>query len=217
MSTESKDPDQTGPHVEGITGVILAGGKSGRFGKNKALVEIHGTRLIERVVGVLESIFKNVILISNTPHEYEYLQIPTYEDIIKGLGPIGGLQTGLTVIEDDAGFFVACDMPFLNKDLIHYMIESKGSYDGVVPRMDWKIEALHAIFTKSCLPAVNQSIISGKYQLITFLDKVHINYIDEDKIKIFDPELRSFININRPHQLDFAQEEKFIKRLDKDG
>ncbi len=217
MSTELKDPDQTGPHVEGITGVILAGGKSGRFGKNKALVEIQGIRLIDRVVGVLGSIFKKIILISNTPHEYGYLHIPIYEDIIKGLGPIGGLQTGLTVIADDTGFFVACDMPYLNRDLIRHMIESKDSYDGVVPRMGWKIEALHAIFTKKCLPAINQSITSGKYQLITFLDKVRINYIDEDRIKIFDPELRSFININRPHQLDSPQKENLIKRLNHDS
>jgi len=205
MSNPSKDSNPLHPPIRGTTGVILAGGKSYRFGKNKALVEINGFRLIERVVHVMGSIFQKVILISNTPHEYQYLQLPIYEDITKGLGPIGGIQTGLSVIEDETGFFVACDMPFLNKDLICHLIQTKEQYDAVVPRMDWKIEALHALYVKTCLPAINESILLGKYQVITFLNKVRIKYIDENVLKLFDPELTSFININRPDELMAVQ------------
>ena len=206
MSTDSKDSDQTDTQSQGISGVILAGGKSCRFGHNKALVEFNGTRLIERVVSVMRSIFQNTIIISNTPQEYEYLRIPIYEDITKGLGPIGGLQTGLNMIEDDMAFFVACDMPFLNKALIRYIVEAREHYDAVIPRMDWKIEALHALFTKRCLPAIDQTIASGQYQLIAFLDQVRVRYIDEEIIKTFDPELRSFINVNKPQELVYAQD-----------
>lgn len=207
MANESKDSDPPDPLIKGVTGVILAGGKSFRFGNNKALVEVNGIRLIERVVNVLGAIFERVILISNTPHEYEYLQLPIYKDITKGLGPIGGLQTGLNKIEAQAGFFAACDMPFLNKDLIRHIVHTKDLYDAVVPRMDWKIEALHALYTKQCLPAIDHSIVSGDYQLITFLNKIRVRFIDEDILKKFDPELKCFININRPQELARAQKE----------
>ncbi|MBN1847979.1 MAG: molybdenum cofactor guanylyltransferase [Deltaproteobacteria bacterium] len=202
MSTESKDFDPPDTLIRGVTGIILAGGKSLRFGHNKALVELKGTRLIERVVNVLGAIFEKVILISNSPHEYEYLQLPIYEDLIKGLGPISGFQTGLNKIEDPAGFFVACDMPFLNEALIRHIVGSGVSYDAVIPRLGWKIEALHALYTKGCLTAINHSITAGNYQLITFLDKVRVRYIEEEVLRRLDPELKSFININRPQELD---------------
>jgi molybdopterin-guanine dinucleotide biosynthesis protein A len=207
MSNESKDSEPPNPLIQGITGVILAGGKSFRFGKNKALIKINGTRLIERVARVMGSIFEHVILISNTPHEYEYLHLPIYQDKIKDLGPIGGLYTGLNVIENKAAFFVACDMPFLNEELIRYLIQVKESYDAVVPRIDWKIESLHAIYTKQCLPAIHHSIALKNFQLITFLNKVHVKYIEEDALKLFDPELRSFMNINRPDELTGIQKQ----------
>ena len=96
------------PPLKGITGVILAGGKSSRYGRNKALVDLDGIPLSHRVVRVMTTIFKELLLITNTPHEYAFLQLPMHEDKIKGLGPLGGIYTGLEVIPDEAGFFVAC-------------------------------------------------------------------------------------------------------------
>ena len=197
----SKFSNSTHSRFEGITGVVLAGGKSSRYGKNKALVELDGVRLIEHVIGVMGSVFKHVIIITNTPHEYAYLQLPMFEDLIKGLGPIGGIYTGLEAISDDAGFFVACDMPFLNAPLVRHIVEIKDNFDAVVPRMDWKLEALHALYTKRCLPVIKTLIDSEQYQTIKFFPKVRIRYVDEDEIKTFDPQLTTFLNINRPQEL----------------
>ena len=92
MSDVLKGSDDMNPKasLRDVTGVILAGGKSRRFGKNKALVEIDGIPLIGRVVSVMKSVFQHLVLITNTPDEYSYLKLPMYEDIIKGLGPLGG-------------------------------------------------------------------------------------------------------------------------------
>ena len=76
-----------------VTGLILLGGKSSRYGSNKALVEIEGVRLVDRVAGVMKSIFHRVILLTNTPEEYTYLRLPMVEDLIMGLGPMGGIYT----------------------------------------------------------------------------------------------------------------------------
>src|SRR5512136_1144529 len=119
-----------------VTGLILLGGKSSRYGSNKALVEIEGVRLVDRVAGVMKSIFHRVILLTNTPEEHAYLELPMVEDLIKGLGPMGGIYTGLVTLSDEAGFIVACDMPFLSERLIRHMVDVRDDFDAVVPRMD---------------------------------------------------------------------------------
>jgi molybdopterin-guanine dinucleotide biosynthesis protein A len=192
--------EKDGP-IKGITGLILAGGKSTRFGKNKALVEVDGIRLIERVIRVMGSVFQRLILITNAPHEYAYLKLPMVEDLIKGLGPLGGLYTGLETISNEAGFFVACDMPFLCEPLIRHMASVRGDFDVVLPKIDWKIEALHALYSKRCLPAIKELIDSQEYQVIRFLPKIRVKYLNEDEIRQYDPQLKAFSNINKPQEL----------------
>ena len=194
------------PRLKGITGIILAGGKSSRYGMNKALVEINGVRLIERVIRVMESIFEHLIIIANTPHDYAYLQLPMYEDLIKGLGPLGGILTGLEAISDDAGFVVACDMPFLNADLVRYMVDMRDDYYAVVPKITWKIEALHALYNKRCLPVIRELIESQENQAIKFFDRIRVRYVEEDEIRASDPHLRSFFNVNSPRELLDAEQ-----------
>ncbi|HJX34374.1 MAG TPA: molybdenum cofactor guanylyltransferase [Desulfatiglandales bacterium] len=187
--------------IRDVTGVILAGGKSSRFGVNKALMEINGFRLIDRVTGLLSSIFEQVILIANSPEEYSYLGLPIRKDLIRGLGPIGGILTGLEEIQDEAGFFIACDMPFISEDLIRYIVSGRGEFDAVVPKIDWKIEPLHALYRKSCLPVIRDSIASGVYQIVKTFDRLNVRYLNEAEIRANDPQMRSFFNVNRPEEL----------------
>jgi molybdopterin-guanine dinucleotide biosynthesis protein A len=194
------------PRLKGITGIILAGGKSSRYGVNKALVEINGVRLIERVVRVMESIFEHLIIITNTPHDYAFLNLPMYEDLIKDLGPLGGILTGLEAISDDAGFVVACDMPFLNPDLVRYMVDVRDDYYAVVPKITWKIEALHALYDKRCLPSIRGLIDSREFQAVKFFDRIRVRYVGEDEVRACDPHLRSFYNINSPQELLDAEQ-----------
>jgi molybdopterin-guanine dinucleotide biosynthesis protein A len=189
------------PHLKGITGVILAGGKSTRYGSNKALAEVHGTKLIERVVRAIEPLFERLLLVTNTPHEYSYLELPMVEDIIKGLGPIGGIHTGLETISDEAGFFVACDMPYLNENLLRYMVTLKKDFDAVIPRVGRMVEPLHSLYTKQCLPILRESIDSQVHQIMRFFQKIRVRYVDEEEMRSIDPRLRSFFNINKPEDL----------------
>ncbi len=215
MSAGSKDSNHIRSHrrgrvfpIQGVTGIILAGGKSSRYGRNKALIEINGIRMIERVIGVMEPVFHHLILITNTPHDYAYLQIPMYEDFIKGLGPLGGILTGLEAMSDEAGFVVACDMPFLNNKLVRYMVEVRDDFDAVVPKITWKMEALHALYSNRCLPAIRELIDSRDYQTIKFFQKIRVRYVEENEIRASDPQLRSFFNVNSPQEfLDAAKME----------
>jgi molybdopterin-guanine dinucleotide biosynthesis protein A len=196
-----KKPDGKSSLIKGVTGLILAGGKSSRFGQNKALVEVGGVRLIERVIRVMGSVFQQLIIITNTPDEYAYLKLPMIEDLIKGLGPLGGLYTGLESISTEAGFFVACDMPFLSEPLIRHILECRDEFDLILPKIDWKIEALHGLYNRSCLPAIRELIDSQQYQVIRFFPKMRVKYIGEAEIREYDPELKTFFNINEPREL----------------
>jgi len=213
MSDVSRVSDQPPQLIQGITGIILSGGKSSRYGMNKALASFNGTTIIERVVTVMTSIFHKTVLITNDPKEYAYLNLPVYQDIIKGIGPVGGIFTGLESISDPRGFVVACDMPFLNPDLIRYMVSRKSGCDAVVPRVGWKIESLHALYHRDCLPAIRENIKAGIYQTIQFHIKVRTLYIQEEEIRKYDPDLRSFYNINRPQELREAKELEVKKCL----
>jgi len=189
--------------IKDVTGVILAGGKSLRYGRNKALVKIDGIPLIERVINVMRSLFRHLILITNTPDEYSYLKLPMHEDLIKGLGPLGGIFTALMTIKNQAGFFVACDMPHLNRELIHHMVEVRYDFDAVVPRTQAGTEALHALYGKGCLPQIKRLIDSSQYQTLRFFPKVSVRYVDENEIRRFDPQLESFFNINKPDAVNY--------------
>ena len=199
---ESNQLKDVSLRIEGVTGVILAGGKSSRYGTNKAFAELHGVRLIERTVRVMGSVFPRLLLVTNSPAEYAYLHLPMVEDIIKGLGPLGGIYTGLEAIEDEDGFFVACDMPYLKENLIRYMASLRRDYDAVVPRVKCMIEPLHALYTKKCLFAIRESIRSHENQILKVFHKINIKYVEEEEIRSMDPDLESFLNINRPEDLE---------------
>jgi molybdopterin-guanine dinucleotide biosynthesis protein A len=192
---------QPSPLITDVSGVVLAGGKSSRYGKNKAFVEVAGIPLIERTLQVMQSIFKQVVLITNTPEEYGYLGLSMYRDLIKDLGPLGGIYTALNVIPTETGFFVASDMPSLNPALIRHMVALKDNVDVVVPRIGWKLEALHSIYSKRCIPEIEKLIHAGVYQVFRFFTNVRVRYVDRDEILKFDPRLMSFYNINRPEEL----------------
>lgn len=202
MTTRSKEPGVTDSQlIKEVSGVILAGGRSGRYGSNKAFVKIKGIPLIERVIRVVRAVFQDLILVTNTPHEYSFLELPTHPDRIRDLGPLGGILTGLMTIPNEAGFFVACDMPCLNRELIRYMAEVRNDFDVVVPRIAGKVEALHALYTRGCIPAIRGLIDTNRYQIIQFFPEVRVRYVEEDEIRKFDPALVSFYNVNRPQEL----------------
>jgi len=187
--------------IKNVTGFILLGGNRSRYGSNKAFVEIEGVRLVDRVARVMKSIFHRIVLLTNTPEEYAYLQTPMVEDLIKGFGPMGGIYTGLMTLSDEVGFFVACDMPFLSESLIRHMVDVRDDFDVVVPRMDWMLEPLHALYSKKCLPVIRETIRQDQHQILKCFAELRVRYVDEDELRLWDPELRSFFNINKPQDL----------------
>jgi len=184
------------------TGIILAGGKNSRMGANKAFLEIDGNRLIEKTLNIYRRIFNEIIIVTNDPLSYmEFADAAIVTDIYKGKGPLGGIYTGLFYAKNDYAFVSACDMPFLSKDFILFMLEHTGKYDVIVPDLPEGFQALHAIYSRNCLFAIKRMIAADELKIIEFYKKVRLLSITEEKIKPFEKNGRFFLNINTPEDL----------------
>jgi len=146
-----------------ITGVVQAGGKSTRMGgEPKALLELGGRRVIDRVVEVLASVTDDLLVVTNTPALYASLGIPMVPDVFADGGSLGGIYSGLRAAAGAAIFTVACDMPFLRADVARLVIERAGDADVVVPRAGGQLETLHACYGKRCLEPMESRIRAGR-------------------------------------------------------
>lgn len=179
-----------------ISAYITAGGKSKRFKQDKSLFLLEGKPLIQHVVDIIRPIFDDIIIISNDTEKFNFLGLETIEDIIHGIGPIGGLHAALTHSKDEKIFIFPCDMPYLNSEFINYMISLPEEYDVVIPSVGGYYEPLHAIYSKTCLPFINESIENKEYQIYKFFDNVNVRKVADDEIEYYDDPLSIFRNIN---------------------
>ena len=191
-----------------ITTVIMAGGKSSRMGADKAFVPLLGKPLIEHVLESVGGLGDEQIIITNRPDRFHYLGLPLYSDIYQGFGPLGGLHAALAHATHPHLLVVACDMPWLNRDLLGHMISIRATADAVVPRWTKFPEPLHAIYSKACLEPVTASLQARTLKLIAFYSQVQVRYLDREIMETFDASGRSFANINTPGDLLEAGQEK---------
>jgi molybdopterin-guanine dinucleotide biosynthesis protein A len=202
--------EETGPNTEpsypDVTGVILAGGESKRMGRrNKALMEIGGTPIISRVVDVLGQCLEETIIITNTPGAYEFLNLPMRRDIKPGRGSLGGLYTALISVETQYAFLTACDMPFLNVDVINLMLGMINGADVIIPSVDNYFEPLHAIYSKSCIPVIEELLEKHDLKILNLFPKLKIREVKGEQLRPLAPDLRFLINVNTLSQLDNAR------------
>jgi len=179
-----------------MNGIILAGGKSSRFGENKALARIEAQPLIERTALLLGQFFPKVYIIANTPDDYQYLGLEIRADIIKDRGPLGGIHAGLTASTSFYNFVTACDMPFLNQNLIRYLSVNSAGFDMIIPRFSGRLQPLCAVYTKACLPQIERQLAEGDLRLTGLIKGVNSRVIEEDELTAIDPAGKSFANIN---------------------
>lgn len=194
---------------EAVTGIILAGGMSTRFGSNKALSQFDGERLIYRLCKTISAVTDRITLITNTPEEYAFLKLPSTRDLVPRCGPIGGIYTALKMLDTPLCLCVACDMPFIKADFLKYMIERSPGFDIVVPMNNRREEPLCALYRDSCTDAVEKQIQSGKHKITEFYDKVRVLRLEPENSGFPDPDM--FFNINS--RIDYKEG---IRRLEKE-
>jgi molybdopterin-guanine dinucleotide biosynthesis protein A len=189
-----------------VTGVVQAGGKSTRMGGSpKALADVGGRRLIERVVAVVREVVDDLLVVTNTPDLYRFLDVPLVPDVFPDHGSLGGVYSGLAAAPGDAAFTVACDMPFLRVAVARLVVERAGEADVVIPRAGEQLQTLHALYGKRCLPAMEARLRAGRLRIVGFFDDVRVLEIAEAEVRrLADPAL-VFMNVNTPEELERAR------------
>jgi molybdopterin-guanine dinucleotide biosynthesis protein A len=190
--------------VPDISVVVLAGGKSRRLGTDKALLRLDGEWLLERILSKLAVLTDDLLVVANEEEKLAALHVPVIPDARPGGGSLIGILSGLQAMRYPRGLFVGCDMPFLNLELLRYMILLSTGFDVVIPRIGEELEPLHAVYSKACVLPIGQSLDRGALRVIQFFGDVRVRYIDQQEIDTFDPQHRSFFNINTPDDLEVA-------------
>lgn len=184
--------------ISDVAGVILAGGESSRMGRNKALLEVNGERMVETAYRRMAELFDEVLLVTNTPEIYEFIPCRKIGDIYPGMGPLGGIHAALSSCSAARAFVTACDMPGLNPQLIRELSSMPGGVDVVIPETPGGLEPLHAVYAKSCLPKMERMLMSGERRILSFFDLAQVRLVPRGKIAVLDPEFASFRNVNTP-------------------
>ena len=189
-----------------VSGVIQAGGRSTRMGgRTKALLEIGGRRIIERVVDAIAPVVDDLLVVTNTPEAYAFLGLPMVGDRYPEGGSLGGIYTGLSAASGDVAFTVACDMPFLHPEVARLVVGRAGEADVVIPRAAGELQTLHAAYAKSCLEPMRRRLDTGRLKIVGFFEDVRVLEIDDATIaRHRSPEI-VFMNVNTPDELARAR------------
>lgn len=186
-------------------GIVLAGGKSTRMGTNKALLSLGQETMIGRVVGLLRTLFPEIIIVTNEPELYQDLQVKLVQDVFPAQGPLSGIHAGLLASSYWYNFVVACDMPFLNPELIIFMVKEAQGFDGAVPRLRGFYQPLHAVYSRSCIRPIEVCLKKRFTQVIAFYPAVRLRLLEAEVLKRFGDLDTIFFNINTPADLDIAR------------
>lgn len=178
-----------------ITGVILVGGKSSRMGRDKAMLPLYGTILIDKVLDTLKAGLQCVILVGDHPERFEGYGLKIYPDIFPG-SSLGGLYTALSRAETPYIFASACDLPFASPSVIRLILSLGEGFDAVVPLNGGYPEPLFALYNKNCLEPMKKLLDARNHRIYDFYPQVRIRYVTPEELASVGGTGRNFLNVN---------------------
>jgi molybdopterin-guanine dinucleotide biosynthesis protein A len=170
------------------------------MGAVKAFLSVAGMPMIEHVLRALRKSVERVIIVTNSPEAYVSYGALVITDACDKRGPLTGIYSGLLRSQDDFNVVVACDMPFLNSELLTYMASLAGEYDVVLPKIGDFTEPLHAVYRRSLLPVIENHLNGEQRRIQSMFAGLRVRHVTETEIERFDPLRRSFINLNTPEE-----------------
>src|SRR5918999_1539438 len=197
------------------TAVVLAGGKSSRMGRPKALLLFDDEPLIVHIVRTLNRSFAETVVVAAPEQELPQLPCQLARDEVAYQGPVGGIYYGLKAAAGQFSFVTSCDVAFLNSALISHLMSQISEYDVVVPYWQDRFQPLHAVYRRSVLPLLKEQLDRGELRPVYLFDKVRTCKVGEGEIRQFDPEGLSFLNMNTPE--DYAEALKYWEKRQKQG
>jgi len=193
----------TNAHTRPCTGIILAGGLNTRFGgANKALVPIAGKPILDHLLETFANRFDEIIVVTNTPGQFIDWDLTLVSDVYDVRSSLTGLHAGLFYSRNAESFITACDTPLLRGALLDLLLESREDQtDVVIPETPNGLEPLCAIYSRRCLPAIENRLQRGDYRIRGFFPSVKVKRLGASTLQRVDPDLHSFANVNTPEDL----------------
>ncbi len=162
--------------------IILAKGeKSRRLGKIKALIKINGIPLIERIVNELRDCFKKVLIVTTDVEKFKNIKYAKVVEDKYKIGPLGGILTGLKNSPYKYNFVIACDYPFVKKEVVMYMKKIKKPYDVLLFKRNKLIHPLFAIYSKNVIPFIEKNLLQKKYKVVDLIKEVNTKFVENIK------------------------------------
>jgi molybdopterin-guanine dinucleotide biosynthesis protein A len=206
-----------GRMYQDITAIILSGGKSTRMGENKSFLKSGEITVIEHIVELLKSIFSNIIIITNEPELYEFLNVGLFSDIYKNAGPLAGIHSGLINSASEKNFIISCDIPLMTPEMFKSIVDYPSDKLIILPKADGFVQELCGIYSKSLIPVIEkiitdvQSVESRNSEQTKRKCKVH-QLINSVPVTIIEkPEILSgykeniFLNMNNPDDYELIK------------
>ena len=193
---------------DNVSLVIQAGGNSRRMGEDKGRKLFLGRPLIQRVVDRIAPIANEILVTTNRPVDYAFLNLRVVPDLIPGRGALGGIYTALASARYPIVAVVACDMPFASAALLEAAISLlvREEMDVVLPRSTGGLEPLHAIYRRlTCLPVVRTAIDANQLKIIDWLSSVRVRELSLDEVAAIEPSGLVFRNVNTPEEFSEAE------------
>ncbi len=189
------------------TGVILAGGQNSRLpGKKKTFQKIGNVTILENIYDLFSNLFKEVIIVVNEPREFAGLNMSIVTDVIPSKCALAGLHAGLFYASFPYAYVTACDTPFVKQSVVEYIVNQiEPSYDVIIPRTDDGLEALSAVYSKDCIPLIENNLEKNIFMIKKFFRKKKVKEIPVEQLKALDPEMQFIFNINTPEDLAKAR------------
>jgi len=190
-----------------MTGIILAGCINSRIKTEKAFIQLNPeVSLITITLEILRKIFSEIIIVTNNPKPYLKFRTKVVEDLIKNKGPLAGIFTGVCFSTSELNFVVACDMPFIDSELINCIIQKPEEYNVVTPEINGKVESLYTRYSKKTLPVIFSHLQKDELKVQDILAELKVLKITQEEIERFDPKHLSFFNINSEEDLKKARD-----------
>jgi molybdopterin-guanine dinucleotide biosynthesis protein A len=181
-----------------VSGIILAGGRSSRLGRDKTLLTINNETLIKRTIRVLSEVADEIIIASNHTAKYNLPGLIEVPDTFSGMGPMGGMHAGLIAAKHTHAFVVSCDMPFFSSELAKFLVDRKDGYDVIVPQINKRWEPLCGVYSKKCVGYIEKCLSTNVKQVYQFYPYVKVLKVTEDEISGMGKVEDLFYNLNTP-------------------
>jgi molybdopterin-guanine dinucleotide biosynthesis protein A len=191
-------------HKPPCAGIILAGGRGTRLqGRNKALIDVQGRTVLDRLADLLSLYFQPLIIVTNQPRDYLLRAEMIVTDLIDRRSSLTGIYSGLFHAPTSHAFVAGGDMPYLKKELVELILEYLDPrWDVVVPVTTAGYQPLAAVYSRRCLPVMARNLTQNRCKVSAVYSALKVQEVPEARLRQADPELVSFFNINTPADLE---------------